>query len=134
MYNWLKIGWEAARVIVYTVVSVLLTFKLYAIYVQPELIEALGEARDTVTKLASLAGVKSAEYRDSTNLEKKIAQDIIKERVPELDVIKMLVSPATWEDIETTIEENPAAIIQLYEKYGHLLQGQGGEKESKYQY
>lgn len=135
MINWLAIGCEATRLVIYTVSGALLSGFLYARYVQPDLMSALQEAMGTITKVSTLAGVKSAEYRNAKNIEKAVARDIIEQKIPELDALKMFLSPATWEEVQDTIDNNPEAILQLWDKYGHLLKGVGAqESETKYNF
>ena len=125
--NWLKLGWELARL----VFTLLLGALLFRKFVSPGINEALVDVREAVSKITSvaqLAGIKSAEYRDSKNIEKAVARDIINEKVPELEALKVFLSPKTWEEIEDTIDNNPEAILQLWDKYGHLI---GGLEEQK---
>ena len=46
-----------------------------------------------------------------------------------LRALKVFVSPSTWEEIEDTIDNNPEAILQLWQKYGHLLGGDAAQKK-----
>ena len=99
---------------------------LFRRFVSPGINGALEEVTEAVSKItnvAKLAGVKSTEYRDSKALEQAVSADLIREKLPELEALRMILSPSTWEQIEETLERNPEAVIQLYEKYGHLLPG-----------
>ena len=97
----------------------------------PEITEALEEAQKTIKNLAKLSGVKSQEYKDAKGIEKVVARDLIETKLPELEALKVILSPSAWEKIEETIEENPEAVLQLYEKYGHLLGDVEGEESKK---
>lgn len=133
MLNWLQIGWEAARMLATLGIGALLFRK----FVSPGINEALEEIQEGVhkiTKVAQLAGVKSAEYRDSKSIEQAVARDIIQEKVPELEALKVFVSPKTWEEIEDTIDNNPEAILQLWQKYGHLLGQTDAAKKTQTDY
>lgn len=120
---WLLIGYESARLIITVILTIVVGGKIYARYIQPELVEALGDAQKAVKNLASLAGIKSQEYSSSKSIEKSVARDIIEKQIPELELVKTFVSPATWDEINDTLENNPEAVIQLWEKYGHLFKG-----------
>ncbi len=124
VFNWLQLGYEVARLIVFTVVGLVSGALLFREYVSPGIVQAieqLDKADETITNLAKLAGVKSQEYTASKGIERAVAEDFIKSKIPELELVKTFVSPATWEDIQDTIENNPEAVIQLWEKYGHFF-------------
>ena len=126
--NWLLVGYELARLFL----SVLTCALLFRKFVAPSLNEGLADVQEAVMKItnvAKLAGVKSQEYKDSKGIEQAVARDIINEKVPELEALKVFVSPATWEEIEDTIDNNPEAILQLWQKYGHLLGGAASVKQ-----
>ena len=130
-FNWLQAGYELARLVVFTVVGLVSGVLLFREYVAPginQAIEQLDKADETITNLAKLAGVKSQEYTASKGIEKAVAEDFIKQKIPELELVKTFVSPATWVEIQDTIENNPEAVIQLWEKYGHFFT-QGEEKQ-----
>ncbi len=128
--NWLKLGLSLAPYVVSVVLSVGITILAFNRYISPGINEALETAQTTITNLAKLSGVKSQEYTASKTIEKAVATDLIKEKIPELEALRLILSPSTWEQIEETIEENPESVIQLYEKYGHLF-GEGGLAEKK---
>ncbi|MBA7644003.1 hypothetical protein ES703_51738 [subsurface metagenome] len=94
-------------------------------WISPGINEALAEAQKTITTLASLGGMKKGEYTAAKDIEKAVATDLIKEKLPELEALRLILSPSTWEDIEDTIEENPEAVIQLYNKYKDHFGGEG---------
>ena len=131
--NWLLMGYELARLIIFSIITLFAASQLYIKYIQPDIQERYDEAHQTITNLAKLAGVKSQEYTGAKNIEKSVARDIITQQVPELEALKVFVSPSTWEEIEDTIENNPEAIIQLWQKYGHLLSG-AAEEKGRYMY
>ena len=122
--NWLSLGYWLATLVVTAAVSVGAGVYLFRQYVAPSIntaIQQLDKADETITNLAKLAGVKSQEYTGAKNIEKAVAEDFIKQKIPELELVKTFVSPATWEEIQDTIENNPEAVIQLWEKYGHFF-------------
>lgn len=123
---WLILGSELVRILI----PVLIGAILYRKFVAPSINEALvdvHEAAEKITMVAKLAGVKAQEYKDSKAIEKVVAADLIQQKLPELEALRIILSPSAWEQIEETIAENPEAVLQLYEKYGHLL---GGEAKS----
>ena len=132
--NWLKIGLNVAPFLASIVISVAAVIFAFRKWISPDITAALEEAQTTITNLAKLGGVKTQEYKDMKNIEKIVGADLIKNKLPELEMLKLILSPSTWEEIETTIEENPEAVIQLYEKYGHLLPGATSQKQEEYHY
>lgn len=128
--NWLKFGYDLAFLVLSVGFSLLLGALMFKRYVSPQITEALTDAQKTITNLAKLGGVKSQEFKDMRKIEKSVAEDFIKNQIPELELVKAVVSPKTWEDIELTMENNPEALIQLWEKYGHFFtQGQNQNTE-----
>ena len=120
VFSWLSLGYEVARLVVVSSVSVLVGAYLFRKYVSPEIvaaIEQLDKADETITNLAKLAGVKSQQFTDGRQLEKTVAADFIANQIPELEAAKLVLSPDTWGQIEEAIERNPAAVIQLWEKW-----------------
>ena len=78
MINWLKVGWEVARMLVPLVLGAL----LFRRFVSPGINVALEEVTEAVSKItnvAKLAGIKSAEYRDSKALEQAVSADLIRD-------------------------------------------------------
>ena len=138
---WQKLGIEVARLLFYTLVSLgcgALAFRYLIAPLLQERYEEISEAfktyDETVKNLGKLAGIKSHEYTSSKGIEKKIARDLIESNVPELEALKVIVSPSTWEEIEDTLENNPQAIIQLWEKYGHLFQREAEDQRIRYDF
>jgi len=128
VFSWQVVGIELVRAIFYMLLSLVSGALVFRKYIAPDLVAALEEATGVASKLAALGGIKKADMDTSRNIEKAVAEDFIKNKIPELELVKTFVSPSTWEDIEQSIEDNPAAIIQLWEKYGHFFtdkQGQG---------
>ena len=126
---WLNLGFEVARLLI----PVLIGGLLFRRFVSPGINEAILSVEEGVMKItnvAKLAGVKSQEYATSKGIEKVVAADLIKQNVPELEALRLVLSPDTWDQIEEAIEDNPEAVLQLYEKYGHLLK-QGGADAPK---
>lgn len=121
MINWLKLGYQLATLLISGSITLAFGALVFRKYVLPELLEALETAQTTITNLAKLSGVKSQEFTAGKSIEKAVARDIITEKVPELEALKVFVSEKTWEEIEDTIDNNPEAILQLWQKYGHLL-------------
>ena len=125
---WLNVGFEVARILI----PVIIISILFRKFVAPGINEALEDVQEAVTKItnvAKLAGIKSQEYSTSKEIEKVVAADLIKQNLPELEALKLILSPSTWEQIEESLTENPEAVLQLYEKYGHLLPGADGAKK-----
>lgn len=116
--NWLKIVSLLAPFGLTALLSSLISILAFRRWISPGINEALQEAQDTITKMANFVGGKSAQFRTMKGLEKDIAADIIKKQLPELEAIRLVVSEDTWEKIEQAIEDNPEAIMQLYNKYG----------------
>lgn len=119
--NWLKIGSQLAPFVASILISVGLGVLVFRKYIAPDILTALDTAETTIKNLAKLSGVKSQEYKDAKTIEKVVAADLIKQKLPELEALRLLLSPGTWDQIEETITDNPEAVLQLYEKYGHLL-------------
>ena len=127
-FNWLSFGYDLAFLVVCVAFSLLSGALIFKRYLAPQINEALEKAQETITNLAKLGGVKSQEFKDSKKIESLVAEDFIKQQIPELELVKTFVSPSTWVEIQDTIENNPQAVIQLWEKYGHFFtdkQGQG---------
>lgn len=118
-------------------IPVLIGGLLFRRFVAPGINEALVDVQEAVMKItnvAKLAGIKSQEYSTSKDLEKVVAADLIKQNIPELEALKLILSPSTWEQVEDMLTESPEAVLQLYEKYGHLLKGQGEEQQKPYDF
>ena len=131
-FSWQQIGIETVRIIISVSFSLVLAALVFRKYMAPEIAGALEEAQKTIKTLASLGGIKKADLQDSKKIETLVAEDFIKTQIPELELVKKFVSPGTWEEIEETIQENPAAIIQLWDKYGHYFTS--GETSSSEEY
>ena len=130
MMFWQKVGIEAARLIA----TMLLTVGVIALgwrkYLAPEFIEALEEASKVTKQIASLGGIKKADYEDVTRIENKIGAQIIASKMPELEGIKLLLGAETAADLDAFIENNPTAAMQLYEKYKHFLPGSQASEQT----
>jgi len=129
--NWLKLGYQLATLALSSTVTLAFGVLIFRKYVLPELLEALDTAQATITNLAKLGGVKSQEYTGAKNIEKAVARDIINEKIPELEALKVFLSPGTWEEIQDTIDNNPEAVLQLWDKYGHLMGGVNAANKEK---
>jgi len=121
VFSWLQAGYELARLIVFGVITLVSGALIFKKFYAPQINEALLKAQETITNLAKLGGVKSQEFKDSKKIEALVAEDFIKNEIPELELVKTFVSPSTWEEIQDTIKNNPQAVIQLWEKYGHFF-------------
>ena len=129
--NWLKIGWELVSLLIPTLLAVIVIALGYRKYVAPDLLAALEAAVKTTTTIASLGGIKRAEREGLVDLSKAVTTDIIRAKYPEMDLIKLAVSPSTWEQIEEALESNPAGVMELIEKYGHYFgmgEAEAGQK------
>ena len=118
----------------YTASSLVLGALIFKKYLAPQITEALEGAQETITNLAKLGGVKSQEFKDSKKIEALVAEDFIKQQIPELELVKTFVSPATWDEIQDTIENNPEAVIQLWEKYGHYFTDKQASEQLKFDF
>lgn len=126
--NWIKIGMETAPYVASIILSVIIVIMTFRKFIAPELMASMEEAQKTIKTLASLGGIKKADYTTSQELGKDIAADILKEKFPEAEGLKLILSPSTWEKVEDAMEDNPAAILQLIDKYGPII-GIGGEQQ-----
>ncbi len=128
MINWLKVGWQMATLLITLGIGALLFRKLVTPTLN-EMGEVILEGQVTITNLAKLAGVKSQEYAAGKALEKVVATDLIASKLPELEALQFILSPDAWEKVEATIEDNPEAILQLYEKYKDYFPGDAAQKQ-----
>lgn len=131
--NWQSIGSELARLILSTVFTLVLGAFVFRRYFAPEIQEALEEAQATVQKIASLGGIKKADYAEIKELETAVTADIVKSRIPELEMVRLAVPAETWEKIEEAFENNPAGVLALWEKWKPYFTEQS-EQESLKQY
>ena len=123
VFNWLLAGSKLAGMMFQTSVTLVCGALIYRKLVAPALTAQLALSSETITNVAKLAGVKSQEYTGAKNIEKSIARDLINNKIPELEAIKVFVSPDTWDEIQDTIDNNPEAVLQLWQKYGHHFTG-----------
>lgn len=119
--NWIKIGWELASLLFSALLSVVATVLLYRTYVAPDLTAALEEAVKTTKTIASLGGITRAQREGTAELARAVTKDIIMAKYPELEAIKMVVSPSTWTQIEDALENNPTGVMELVDKYGEYF-------------
>lgn len=119
--NWFFIGSRLADLLIPTLLSISVIVLLYRKYVAPEILASLEAAVKTTTTISSLAGITKAQREGTAGLTKAVTQDIVKARFPEMELIKLAVSPGTWEQIEDALENNPAGVMDLIEKYGHYF-------------
>jgi len=131
--NWLKIGMSLAPYLASILISVGLVTLAFRRWIAPGIIEALEESTKTTKTLASIGGIKKAEWNDGQKLEAIISKEVSMDKMPELQALLMILSPSSWEQIEEMIEENPAAVLKMYEKYAPLL-GVTSQKREEYQY
>lgn len=128
MFDWLLFGYRLATLIFSTAVSLVCGGLIFKKWLAPVLMGELEKANETVTNLAKLAGVKSQEFTGAKSIEKSVARDMIANKIPELEAVRVFVSQDTWDEIQDTIESNPEAILQLWQKYGHFF---GGDAEAQ---
>jgi len=131
--NWQKIGMSAVPYLVSILISVGLGILGFRRWIAPEVIEALEKSTKTTQTLASLGGLKKADWNDTQALEAVISKELILNKMPEIELLRLALSPSSWEQVEEMIAENPAVALQLYEKYKHLLGG-AEQKREEYQY
>ena len=135
VFSWQVIGIEAVRLAVSISVSLVLGALLFRKYMAPEISEALEDAQKVISKVASLGGIKKADMVSSQELSRAVTADLVKNQFPELELAKLMLSPATWEQIEDALETNPAGVMELWEKYGHYFQkGEGTQDETKFDF
>jgi len=126
--NWIKIGWELGRLLASTLLSVLIITLGYRKYVAPDLLSALNEAIKTTKTIASIGSIKRVEREGNAALVKAVTADLVKNQFPELEMVKLVVAPDTWEQIENALETNPTGVMELLDKYGHYFrQGEDGQ-------
>ena len=128
--NWLKMGSAVAPFLVSILISVVVGALAFRRWIAPGIVEALETSAKTSTQLANLGGMKRKEYVDGQALDKVISKELIMDKLPELEALRLILSPSSWEQVEEMIEDNPAAVISMYEKYGHLLGGAEQKQES----
>ena len=126
--NWIKIGMQVAPFVASSLLSIVIVVLAFRKYIAPEFTAQMDEATKTIKTLAGLGGIKKADYATSKELGKSIAADFLKDRFPEAEALKLILSPKTWEQVEAAMEENPEAIMQLIDKYGDVL-GIGGAQQ-----
>ena len=131
--NWQKLGILAAPYLVSILISVAVGILAFRKWIAPGIIEALEASTKTTQTLASLGGIKKAEWNDTQALEAVITKELLTNKMPELELLKLALSPSSWEMVEEMIEENPKIALQLYEKYAPLL-GANSQKQEEYQY
>ena len=119
--NWYKLGSDTVIYLFPTLLSLVIVILAWRRYVAPELYAALEDAQKVITTLASLGGIKKADRVNLQQLSKAVTTDLVKNKYPEFDLIKMAVSPSTWEQIEDALENNPTGVMELIDKYGHYF-------------
>lgn len=133
-FNWLAIGSQLATLVITAAVTLLSGALIFKKFYAPQINLALEKAGETITNLAKLGGVKSQEYTTAKNIEKLVADDFIKQKIPELELVRLAVSPDTWDQIQEAIETNPEAVIQLWNKYGHHFTDKEGSIETEFDF
>lgn len=111
-------------------ISVGLGILAFRKWIAPGIIEALEEASKTTKTLAGLGGIKKADWNDAQMIEKAVTSELILDKMPELMALQLVLSESTWEMIEEMIENNPAAVLQLYEKWAPHLGGASQTREA----
>lgn len=131
--NWQKIGMATVPYLVSILISVAVGILGFRRWIAPGIIEALEASTKTTQTLASLGGIKKADWNDEKALETVITKELLLDKMPELELLKLALSPASWEQVEDIIETNPAAALKMYEKYAPLL-GATSQTKIEYQY
>lgn len=121
--NWQKLGMSLVPHLVSILISVGLGILGFRKWITPGITEALEEASKTSTMLGNLGAIKKADWNDNQALEAVISKELILNKMPEIELLRLALSPTSWEQVEEMIQENPAVALQLYEKYKHLLGG-----------
>ena len=127
--NWSKIGSLMAPHLVSILISLGVVLLAWRKFMLPEIEGTLKEAQKTISTLAGLGGLRKSEWQDGAALEKAVGAEIIGKQIPELEALKLILDTGTWEKIEDAIENNPAAVIQMYEKWKHLIPGASQSSE-----
>ena len=131
--NWQKIGMSAVPYLVSILISIALGILAFRRWIAPDIQGALEEATKTAKTLASLGGIKKADWNDTQALESIISTELIMEKMPELEALRLILSPSSWEQVEEMIDENPAAVLKMYEKYAPLI-GVASQKQENYMF
>ncbi|GAI33000.1 unnamed protein product [marine sediment metagenome] len=129
--NWLKFGYSSVPYLASILISVAVGILAFRRWIAPGIIEALEEATKTAQTLASLGGIKKENWHDEQALETVITKELLMDKMPELELLRLALSPASWEQVEEIIESNPAAALKIYEKYAPLL-GVTSQKKVEY--
>lgn len=133
--NWQIVGIELVKTVFYVLLSLVSGALVFRKYIAPELTAALQEATKTATMLASLGGIKKADRVTTKELARAVTADLVKTKFPELELVKLAVSPGTWEQIEEALENNPTGVMQLIEEYGHYFKkGADGQEKTKFDF
>jgi len=127
--NWLKIGYVVAPHLVTLILSVVVGILAFRRWIAPEILEALAKSDKVSKTLAGLGGMKKQDWHDQEALETVITKELLLDKMPELELLRMALSPSSWEQVEEMIQENPKVALQLYEKYKPLLGGASQKKE-----
>ena len=133
-FSWQVLGIEAVRLVISSLFSLALGVFLFRRYIAPGLTAALEDSINITKKIASLGGIKKADYENTQELTKAVTLDLIKTRFPEIEFIKMALSPATWQQVEEAMETNPAGVMELIEKYGHYFTKDAEENQESYMF
>jgi len=127
--NWPKLGLNVAPFLATLILSVAVGILAFRTWIAPNIQASLVEAQETITNLAKLAGVKKQDYWDETKLETVITKELLMDKMPELELLRLALSPSAWEQVEEIIETNPAAALKMYQKYAPLLGGAEQKRE-----
>jgi len=130
--NWQKIGMAVVPYLVSILISVVVVAFSFRRWIAPGIEETLLEAQKTIKTLAGLGGIKKADWHDEQTLETVITKELLLDKMPELELLRLALSPASWEQVEEIIQTNPAAALKMYEKYAPLLGG--AEKKASYMF
>ena len=128
--NWQIVGIEAGRAVFYVLLSLAAAALAFRKYIAPELTAALEEATKTASMLGNLGAIKKHDLDDEKALEQIITSELIMDKMPDIQLLKLALSPGSWEQVEEMIESNPAAALKMYEKYKHLLGGTEQKQEN----
>lgn len=135
VFSWYVLGMELVRLIVSAAVSLVLGGYLFKKYISPPIQETLGEAQRVISKVAALGGIKKADMVSNQELSRAVTADLVKNQFPELELAKMMLSPSTWAQIEEALENNPAGVMELWEKYGHYFKkGAENQEQTKFDF
>jgi len=121
--NWVKIGLEMGTHLIWMVATLGIVLVAWRRFMAPPIMEALENANKSMKTLSVQGNIRYEEFAALGELVGEVGGEIIIKQIPELEALKLILDTGTWDKIEDAIENNPAAVIQLYEKWKHMIPG-----------